>query len=211
MFGELAHRLPSLAKVGDSLIGSRSDPGVIYSATAIGTVATGQTGATTLVGTGKGSLTIPPNFFVAGTTICIDAQGYYTSTTTGTATLVATLSLGGTTIAQLNAATGAQMPADLTGAPMELRCLITCRSRGISGVAAFMALGTWQFGTVTALGTPIAANVSSIPFKSGNAGAAPAAVTTGISTENALAIALTVTTGATLTLSFTNFNVYQVY
>lgn len=214
MFGELAHRLPSILRMGSGLVvPSTLNSGLLYSSTAIGTVATSQTSSALLVGTGKGSLTLPPNFFIAGTSIGIEAYGYYTSTTTGTATLTSTLSLGGTAVATLNGSTGVQMPGSLTGAPMYLVCMITCRAPGISGVASFMAGGLWSFAVTTTIATPIAAGnaVASIQVQNGNTGAAPSAVTTGIDTGTALAIGLSATTGSTLTLSFNNFNVYQLY
>ena len=213
MFGELAHRLPSVLRMGDSLVvPTKLNPSAIYSMTSIGSVATGQTGATTLVGSGVGSLTLPPNLLKPGTTIVIEGEGYYTSTTTGTATLVSTLSLGGVAIATLNGAAGVQMPGSLTDAGTRLKCRVTCRATGLA--TTVIALGYWEFDEATTVPGPIATTASFnaiIPFKSGNAGAVPAAVTTVPSANRALAISLAVTTGATLAINFVTFNVYQIY
>lgn len=213
MFGELSHRIPTVLRMGNSLVvPSKLNPCALYSSTAIGSVATGATNALTLVGSGVGSLTLPPNFLNPGTTIVIEGEGYYTSTTTGTATLTATLSLGAVAIATLNGSTGVQMPADLTDAGTRLKCRVTCRATGLT--TTVIALGYWEFDEATTVPAPIATTAAFnaiIPFKSGNAGAVPAEVTSVPSANRELAITLAATTGATLAINFVTFNVYQIY
>lgn len=213
MLGELAHRPPPYLRMGNSLVvTNKLNPCALYSMTVIGSVSTGVTSGTTLVGSGIGSLTLPPNLLKVGTTILIEAEGYYTSTTTGTAVLTSTLSLGGVAVATLNGSTGVQMPGSLTDAGTRLNCKIVCRATGLT--TTVIAVGKWEFDQVTAVPVPIAATESfavAIPFKSGNAGAVPAEVTSVPSANRELAISLAATTGATLAISFVTFNVYQIY
>jgi hypothetical protein len=98
--------------------------------TATATATTSGTSASTMLGGGIGTYTLPANFFVVGKTVRL--KGYGTYTTTGTpGTSLLTLSLGGTTVAVTPSAV--TLPTSLTNQPFEFECVITCRSVGSSG------------------------------------------------------------------------------
>lgn len=90
---------------------------------------TSGTTASSWIGTGVGTTTLPVNFLVAGKTIRISGAGtLVTAASPGTTTLI--LSLGGVTIA--SSATAITDPSIVTAA-VTFDFFITCRTTGSSG------------------------------------------------------------------------------
>jgi hypothetical protein len=87
------------------------------------------TGATTLTGTGTGSVTLPANFFAAGTVLHFAISGYYSTTATpGVLTML--VKLGAVTVGS----SGAISPlVSVTNGAWRLWGDITCRTAGAGG------------------------------------------------------------------------------
>jgi hypothetical protein len=93
------------------------------------TVTDSTTGATSLSGTGVGSLTLGANFFAVGTVLHFAVSGIYT--TTGTpGNITVAIKLGSTTIGTTGADT---LPASQTSGVWRLIGDITCRTAGSGG------------------------------------------------------------------------------
>lgn len=130
--------------------GEQTVPGVVFTQTAVKTVANTTT-ETTLVNTGVGSVTLPANLFVAGKTIRLTAAGYYGTTTTGP-TMIMTVYLGATAIMLSPTTT---ITASQTTKPWNLSAVITCYSAGSSGTVWGQGSSIFTTGT-----TPYSINAS---------------------------------------------------
>jgi len=98
-------------------------PGVLWTQTADGTNGS-ATAATSILGTGVGTTTIPGSFFMAGKTVRIKGTGTFTTAATpGTVTL--TFQLGAVVVATSIAVTPT---ISLTNKHFEYEFLLTCRS-----------------------------------------------------------------------------------
>jgi len=101
--------------------------GVLYSQTASKTVSN-TTAETSLVQSGRGTVTLPANFLTAGKTIRLTAYGIYS--TTGTPNLRFRVKLGSTFVGTTgNVATA----NNVSNQAWKVECVITCRSVGVSG------------------------------------------------------------------------------
>lgn len=98
--------------------------------TGTASVTVGNTGTeTSLMPTGKGSLTIPANFLIPGKTVRLKLKGYY-STTTVPGNVTANFKLAGTTVVT----TGADAAVgSLTNLFWEAEVDVTCFTAGSSG------------------------------------------------------------------------------
>ena len=106
-------------------------PGVLFTQTA--TVTTSGTSASTWIGAGVGSVTIPANYLVAGKTIRIKAWGTLTTAATP-GTITAIYTLGSNNIFT----TGAVTPAvSLSNSLFDMDLILTMRTSGSSGTAAY--------------------------------------------------------------------------
>lgn len=125
----------------------QSDTRTLFTQTTDKTVTNDAT-ETTLTTTGKGTLTLPANFFVAGKTVRLTASGYY-STQIVPITLNIRLKFGSTTIV----ATGDQTPGGaMSNRFWRVVAEITCRSTGAAGTV--IAQSAWEHQS-TATGSPI--------------------------------------------------------
>jgi hypothetical protein len=108
-------------------------PGILFTQTA--TVTTSGTTASSWLGAGTGTLTLPNNYLAAGKTLMVTAMGTFTTAATpGTVTLSA--GIGSNTIFT----TGANTPvASLSNALFKLTLIITGRTTGSSGTCAYTA------------------------------------------------------------------------
>lgn len=84
---------------------------------------------TSLVGTGVGSSTTPANYFAAGTSLNIEASGYY-STPLTLDTLNVKLKAGSTSVGSTGAVT---LLASMTNQAWRMYGFVTCRTAGASG------------------------------------------------------------------------------
>ena len=124
--------------------------GILFTQTGNGVVANNATEAS-LIGTGFGSTTLSPNFFVPGKTVRITASGLYETQLVPT-TLNIRLRLGGLagTIIQ---ATGDQTPAGgITNQWWRYITDVTCQTTGATG--SVIGQSGWEHQT-TATGSPI--------------------------------------------------------
>ena len=131
--------------------------GVIFSATASATA--DAAAEETLIGTGVGTTTLPANFFVAGKTVRIKANGHLTDSVMNGAFEVK-LKLGATEIATTGSNTP---PSGASSAGWELEAVITCRTTGATGTvfaqgrmlvhdngaSSFLPFGFWLTNTAT--------------------------------------------------------------
>ena len=119
--------------------------GVLFTQTADSTTTAGS--ATTLLGTGVGTLTLPANLLMPGRTIRIVLSGKYGQVTTdaGWAPKTFAITLGGVTVA-----TGTSASYGISSVvAFSAEATITCRSAGASGTV--VGNGNWQ---VTVPGQP---------------------------------------------------------
>ena len=119
--------------------------GVLFTQTADSTTTAGS--ATTLLGTGVGTLTLPANLLMPGRTIRIVLSGKYGQVTTdaGGGAKTFAITLGGVTVA-----TGTSVSYGIPSVvAFSAEATITCRSAGASGTV--VGNGNWQ---VTVPGQP---------------------------------------------------------
>jgi hypothetical protein len=106
--------------------------GTIFSQTATVTVAN-TNAETTLVGAGRGSVSLPANYFMlAGKTLRVTARGYF-STNNGIETLKLRVKLTDADATELVLETGDQSVGSRTDCGWEVRALLTCYSVGATG------------------------------------------------------------------------------
>lgn len=117
---------------------------VIFVATADKTV-TNTSAATSIIGTGVGSITLPANFLVAGKTLRISIGGVFsTLLTPGNLTIV--VKLGSTTIAS---STISNILASASNNAFQGAGTITCRSAGASGSVSMNGNVNYDTGVLT--------------------------------------------------------------
>lgn len=109
-------------------------PGVVFAQT--NTVTTSGTSASTWLGTGIGTLTIPANYLVAGKTIVLRAYGAMTTAATP-GTITYNFALGSSSLWTSSALTPT---ASLTSVPFTAEIVVTCRTTGSSGSCAIYGL-----------------------------------------------------------------------
>lgn len=106
--------------------------GTIFSQTATVTVAN-TNAETTLVGAGRGSVSLPANYFVlAGKTLRVTARGYFSSNN-GIETLKLRVKLTDADATEIVLETGDQSVGSRTDCGWEVRALLTCYSIGATG------------------------------------------------------------------------------
>jgi hypothetical protein len=106
--------------------------GTIFSQTATVTVAN-TTAETTLIGAGRGSVSLPANYFVlAGKTLRVTARGYFSSNQ-GIETLKLRVKLTDADATEIVLETGDQSVGGRTDCGWEVRALLTCYSIGATG------------------------------------------------------------------------------
>jgi hypothetical protein len=121
--------------------------GVLFTQTA--SVATSSATETTLTGAGRGTLTLPANYFILGRSIRVKASGVYSSQAVPV-TLNIRVKLGSTVIC----VTGDQTTAGaMSNRLWKLDCIITCRTTG--GTGTVFGQSAWEhMATAGATGTP---------------------------------------------------------
>lgn len=128
-------------------------PQVIFTSTASATVANTVT-ATSVIGTGVGTKTLPANWAVVGKQLVIDFDGIVSNT--GSPTINIDVRLGSTVIATSGAIT---TPSNVTNTKVSGRVLLTFRTIGATGtvigggVAIIDKAGTATTVQITATGT----------------------------------------------------------
>lgn len=111
---------------------------LLFTSTATVTLANSIT-ETSLLSTGIGSLTIPAHFFLAGKSLIIQFNGYFSTGAAGT--LDIKTKIGSTTIGD----TGVKTPiASLTDKWWEICSIITCRTTGSSGTVFAQGIFKWE-------------------------------------------------------------------
>lgn len=125
-------------------------PGVLFKQTATVTVAS-SAAETTLVGAGRGTMSLPANFFVVGRTVSIKAGGFYGTAGAGPTNAVR-IKLGSTTILQ---SSGDALTAGI-GNDREwyMDALFTCRTTGAGGT--FIGQGLISYWTGGSTNRPYA-------------------------------------------------------
>lgn len=121
--------------------------------TGTSSVTVSATGDTTLMPTGKGSITLPANFLIVGKTLRFKARGYLsTGAVPGNATL--TFKIGGSGVIN----TGAfALVGSLTNLAWDAEIEVTCRTTGSGGT--LMIQGDFEY-EITAVGADIAGMVN---------------------------------------------------
>jgi hypothetical protein len=107
---------------------------------------------TTLTGTGTGSLTLPANFFNAGTTLKLRVFGLHSAAATPTIRI--RVKLGAVTVLD----TGTVNSGNSTNALLSIDAWITCRTTGATGTV--FAQGWYNERTASALNTFPMANTT---------------------------------------------------
>jgi len=207
MLGEIGQRLTPSLRMGNLLTApgwqNTLIPGAIYSSTASATA--NSNAVVTLIGTGVGSLTLPPNFLQIGTTIVLEGFGTV-STGASPSTIIITASLGGTAVAATNNGGVLTPVANMsTAQPFCYQIAITCRTTGVAGTV--MANGYFDIGTATSI-SAAAASGTSLAIMSGTT---PTAVTINTGIAQAITFTCTQATNTANTFINSNFNVYQLY
>lgn len=183
-------RLTSASSVAISGSGGNGS-GPLFTSTASATVANTAV-ETSLIGSGVGSLTLPANFFSAGTSLRVSVAGVFgTKATPGTIRI--RLKLGSTVILD----TGAVTPADsITNEEWQLQTLITCRTAGATGTVIANATVPHGDGSTAALFGWRMVNTSTITVDT-------------TATQTVAMTALWSTADTANTISTTNFEMYS--
>lgn len=111
----------------------RHSTGAVFTQTATVSLSNSVT-ETTLIGSGTGTVTLPADFFRAGTTLYFYATGYHSST--GNPTITIRVKFGSTTILTMTGTSG-----NSSSDTFVIEGLINCRTTGASGTA--MGQGTY--------------------------------------------------------------------
>jgi hypothetical protein len=125
---------------GNCVDSGGSSPGTLFVSTAPATIT--NTGST-LIGTGVGSLTIPANYFAAGTILHVFISGFYATAVTPGSLQVA-VTLGGTNVIGAGAITPV---GSVNNAPWSLDTYLVCQSAGSSGTIGGQGLGIFTNST----------------------------------------------------------------
>lgn len=123
------------------MLNNGTPTGTLFNQTASVTIASSVT-ETTLTGAGKGSLTLPVNFFKVGKSIRVRVRGYVSDT--GTPTYRFRIKLGSTTVLDTGTVTFA---GTVSNDQWAAEGIMTCRTTGVSGTV--MAEGMWAAETNT--------------------------------------------------------------
>ena len=132
-------------------------PRTVFVGTANTTVT--ATSATTLVGTGVGTTTLPAKFFVKGKQIILSVDGVYSTSVSG-GNLTVNVNLCGTTVATNTITT---LPVSQTNAGFHSEVTITCQSV-TSGLGTFVINGGMDYGIASQVDGKVFLNNSGSTF-----------------------------------------------